>query len=390
MPNPHPVKRTRPATINAETLPPGMTRRPTGLLMYRYTERGQRMTVYGASADECYAKRYAPAPEPVTIDDRTTLAAYLELWLGGLRLRPNTIEEHRRNVERWILPTFGDRVRLADVTRELVELRMSEVAAMTTRYGTPPAPGTIRNAFATLRAAMQSAVDHRRIDANPCARLDVLGTVHEERRIGVEIPIPSELELRRVIRATRLEPFAPLLATAAATGLRQSELLGLAIADVDLDARWIHVRQALRRSDRTVGRVKNAASNRHVPIPSALVPILEAWLLERDRLELLAGGRWRDAGLLFCDHRGRALAGSTVSHWFADACGVAGLERAYRWHDLRHYYASNLLAARMPIERVAKLLGHSSTAITYATYWHVIRDDAAVSDAELAGAILAG
>ena len=387
MPNPNPVRRARPATSPDADLPRGMTRRPGGLIMYRYTDRGERLTVYGRTVEECHAKRYAPAPEPVTVDDRTTLAAYLELWLVGLKLRPNTVDEHRRNVER-LVRVFGDRVRLVDVNRELVALRFGELSQLTSRYGRPLEPGTIRNTFSTLRSALGSAVDARRIDANPCARLNVLSSDHAEVRVGIELPIPTELEVARVRRVVAGESFAPLLAVAIATGLRQSELLGLGLDDLDLEGRFVHVQRSLRRSDRTIGRAKNASSNRYVPIPRALVPIVEAWLLERRRLEVLAGSTWRDSGLVFVDGRGRPLAGSTVSHWFADACRRAEVP-AYRWHDLRHAYASTLLAKRLPIERVAKLLGHASTSITFRTYWHVIRDEASVDDAELAGAVLA-
>jgi integrase len=357
--------------------------------MYRWTDRGERSTVYGRTVDECLAARFAPPPEVVTVDERTTLAAYLELWVGGLKLRPNTVDEHRRNVRR-IVAVFGDRVRLADVSREVVELRFGELAQMTSRYGRPLEPGTIRNTFSTLRSAMQSAVDHRRIDANPCARLNVLASDRTEVRDGLELPIPSELELARVRRTVAGEGFAVLFAVAATTGLRQSELLGLGLDDLDLVGRWIHVRRSLDRRDRTLGRTKNASSARHVPIARALVPILEEWVAERGRLELVAGDRWHDSDLLFVDELGEPIAGSTVSHWFADACRRARLDRAYRWHDLRHAYASNLLAARVPIERVAKLLGHASTSITYRTYWHIVRDEATVDDAELAAGLLTG
>jgi integrase len=390
MPNPNPVKRTRRATPAVDDLPSGMTRvadRP-GLIKYRWTERGERFTRYGRSVDELYAARYAPTPEPVTVDERTTLAEYLELWVGGLKLRTSTVDEHRRNVVR-IVELFGERVRLVDVSRELVELRFTELGTRTSRYGRPFEPGTIRNTFSTLRSAMGSAVDHGRIKANPCARLNVLRTDAAESRVGLELPIPTELEVRRVIRTVAGEPFAILLSVAASTGLRQSELLGLGLDDLDLVGRWIHVRRSLDRRDRTLGRTKNASSARHVPIARALVPILEEWVAERGRLELVAGDRWHDSDLLFVDELGEPIAGSTVSHWFADACRRARLDRAYRWHDLRHAYASNLLAARVPIERVAKLLGHASTSITFRTYWHLIRDEGTLDDAELAGAVLA-
>ena len=376
MPNPNPVKRTRRATSPDADLPRGMTRRADGLVMYRWTELGDRRTVYGRTVDEVLAKRYAPAPEVVTVDERTTLADYLVLWLDGLTLRANTIDNHRYNVARWIVPLFGTRVRLVDVERELVRVKLAELRGMTTRRGTPIAPNTVRHAFATLSAALSTAVDDGRIKANPCARLDPVGGESAQSRVGVELAIPTELELRRVMRATAEHPWSILLATAASTGLRQSELLGLAVEDVDLVGRWIHVRRSLRRSDRTLGRVKNPASDRFVPIPRALVTLLEL------HLETVTGD------LLFADERGEPLVGSTVTHWFEDACR-AELGRSFRWHDLRHAYASNLLARDVSIAKVARFLGHSSTAVTFTTYYHVIRDATAADDAELAGAVLA-
>lgn len=382
MPNPNPTRRPRPTTSPDADLPRGMTRRPGGLIMYRYTERGERLTVYGRTPDEVLAKRYAPRPDVVTVDERTTLASWLELWLGGLALRPNTVAGHRYNVERYIVPLFGDRVRLVDVNRELVELRMTELRALTTRGGRPLAPRTVALAFSTLRAALNAAVDRRRIPYNPAARVNPNGTTGaggRARRVGVELAIPTELELRRVIRATRGEPFGPLLQVAASTGLRQSELLGLGVDDVDLEGRWIHVHRALRRFDATLDDAKNATSSRYVPVPASLVPVLEELLLE---------ARPNPDGLLFTTATGEPINGSTLSHWYADACERAGVRR-YRWHDLRHWYASNLIARGVSIAKVAKLLGHSSVVVTSTTYHHVIRDAAALDDAELAGTVLA-
>jgi integrase len=393
MPNPNPTRRTRRPALEVETLPPGMTRRAGGLIMYRFTERGDRRTVYGRTIDECLAKRYAPAPEVVSVDERTTLAAWLELWLGGLALRPNTIDGHRYNVEHYLVPLFGDRVRLADVSRELVELRMTELRAMTTRGGRPLAPRTVALAFATLRAALNAAVDRRRIPYNPAARVNPNGTTGRggrARRVGVELPIPSELELRRVIRSTTGEPWHALLALSASTGLRQSEALGLGVYELEeaIATRWLHVHRALRRSDRTIDDTKNETSSRYVAVSPSLVDTLRAHLAEQERRELVAGARWHNPDrLAFTTDTGAPLAGSTVSHWFADACERAEV-RPYRWHDLRHYYASNLLARGVSIAKVAKLLGHSSVVITSTTYHHVIRDAASLDEASFAGSVL--
>jgi integrase len=366
-----------------------MTRRAGGLIMYRYTERGERFTHYGRTEEECLAKRYAPRPV-VTVDERTTLADYLELWVAGLSLRPNTIDGHRYNVEHYLRPLFGDRLRLVDLDRELVRLKLAELRTYTTRSGRTIAPRTVALAFATLRAAMNAAVDDGRIPANPCARIRATSSDAAERRVGVELAIPTELELRRVIRTTRGEPLHALLMLTVATGLRQSEALGLSVDDLEVavETRFLRVHRSLRRFDRTIARPKNATSERFVPIPTSLVPVLSWQLAELRRLELVAGLRWSNPDrLAFTDATGGPLVGSTVSHWFADACTRAGVAR-YRWHDLRHFYASNLIARNVPIAKVAKLLGHSSVVVTSTTYHHVIRDSSSLDEAELAANVL--
>ncbi len=47
---------------------------------------------------------------------------------------------------------------------------------------------------------------------------------------------------------------------------------------------------------------------------------------------------------------------------------------AYRLHDLRHYFASGLIAAGCDVVTVQRALGHSSAAITLGTYSHLWPD----------------
>lgn len=48
-------------------------------------------------------------------------------------------------------------------------------------------------------------------------------------------------------------------------------------------------------------------------------------------------------------------------------------------HDLRHAYATALLAARLTVHAVAELLGHSSPALVMARYGHAYADEKAAS-----------
>src|SRR5215472_2264905 len=54
-------------------------------------------------------------------------------------------------------------------------------------------------------------------------------------------------------------------------------------------------------------------------------------------------------------------------HWFEDAVGAAELPN-FRWHDLRHTFASRLVMAGVPLRAVQVLMGHKriETTLRYA------------------------
>lgn len=367
MPNPYPVRRTVTAKPRPDRpiLPAGMSYRRNGLIHYKYTEHGRRLDVYGRTPEECLAKRWTPKPDPaaVVIDERTTLAGYLRLWLEGLELRPNTIGTHRHNVEHYLVPLFGERVRLAELTREGIRIKLAELRTRTNKRGEPIAANTVRGAYATLRRALATATDDGRLKANPAVRLNPTGGDTRATRVGLELAIPSELEMRRLRHHLAGDRDHALVMVAALTGLRQSELLGLPWSAVHLGERpSVHVSQTLRRTDRVIVPVtKNDGSSRYVPLGRVAVAILEE----------LPGDR---TGLVFTDEAGAPLVGSSVTKRFAGHCRAAGI-RGFRWHDLRHSYASTLLNAGVSMAVVSKLLGHRDATITTRTYHHLDRGD---------------
>jgi site-specific recombinase XerD len=73
---------------------------------------------------------------------------------------------------------------------------------------------------------------------------------------------------------------------------------------------------------------------------------------------------WRERkGPIFRNQRHPEKAVLSNDHWFKPALKAAGI-RDFRWHDLRHTFASWLIQDGVPLERVAKLLGHKSLTMT--------------------------
>jgi len=62
----------------------------------------------------------------------------------------------------------------------------------------------------------------------------------------------------------------------------------------------------------------------------------------------------------------RNASGETLNvnaHWFPDAVRAAGIKN-FRWHDLRHTFASRLRQSGTPLGNIAELIGHKGLAMT--------------------------
>ncbi len=82
--------------------------------------------------------------------------------------------------------------------------------------------------------------------------------------------------------------------------------------------------------------------------------------------------KWvQDADFVFAHPDGRPLDPSTVTHAFIKVIRRARLE-GLRLHDLRHSYASLMLAAGVNIKAISQNMGHAKIGITLDTYSHLI------------------
>jgi integrase len=290
-----------------------------------------------------------------------TLAVYLRSWLAGLRdarharVRPRTLEFYSMIVEQHIIPALGGH-RLE---------RLSERHVQAWLDADPGAPRSIHHHRAVLRRALNVAVRQRILARNPA--------------IAVELPELDEFagepltiaEARQLLEATSGERLGALWRLALVTGLRSSELTGLAWDDVDLDAGAVTVRAQLARLDGAWVRVppKPGRTLARISIDPATVAALRAHqrrLVEERRPE------WRFWGLVFVTAGGQPWGRSEILRQFHAACDSAGVWRR-RLHDLRVSAATLLqeLGVEEPV-RMARL-GHTTTRM--ARHYAIARDE---------------
>jgi integrase len=150
--------------------------------------------------------------------------------------------------------------------------------------------------------------------------------------------------------------------------LRQGECFGLTVDRIDFLRRQVRVdRQLVGVVDRvpTFGPPKSAAGYRTVPLPTTVADSLAAHLAR------FKPGRH---GLVFTNRSGNPLRRSSFGETWHRAADAAELPEWATFHDLRHFYASLLIARNCSIKAVQKRLGHQSATETLDTYSHLWPD----------------
>lgn len=211
----------------------------------------------------------------------------------------------------------------------------------------PLAHESVRMHLGVLRAAWR----HHGATPNPWA------AVHPPTRADRgEVSAPRWLEWQAINDGSPRRHRAVLI-TLEGTGLRVGELEAMTWGDVDLAAGALIVRSG-----------KTASARRRVPISAAARDAIQAQCPLEDRDP--------DAPVF------AALRVSTLRGVMRRACVRAGIP-AYSPHDLRHRFASRLVAAGVPLPLAVEIFGHANPVVFLRTYAHVLTDEPAARLAEL-------
>lgn len=292
---------------------------------------------------------------------------------------------YRQKVTDHIVPFF-ERTPLPELDEELIE----EFHAHLEDKGLSPA--TITQVHRIMSRALKVAVVRKRIGRNPCSNV----SPPQVRRHRSEPP--SAVEARRILAACGEWPAGPRWILAAATGMRQGEVLGLAWPQVVLTGTGgsVHVEQELVRlpwqhgCDPPCGLSARRCPARHGGGLVLTEPKSEKsvrWIsfgpwtatsLKRQRqaqlaARLAAGPAWTgwdQADLVFTGPYGAPVDPRRDWQDWQDLLASLGIGH-YRVHDIRHGTATALLEAGLDIRVVQEIMGHASPHFTREVYQHV-------------------
>jgi integrase len=293
-----------------------------------------------------------------------TLAEYAESWLEGKRafLKPDTLRSYAQNLNTHLLPAFGG-WHLRDIGRRDIK----EVLGRKLTEGLERS--TVLTILAVLRAVLSDAREDEILVGNPAA---ALGRQLRLQDVGREAPervrAMDRGQLERFLAAARDALTFPLFAVMVKTGLRLGEALGVQWGDLDLEAREAKITRAWGHM-----RAEHSPKSGHgrtIDLSPGVVALLRS---HKTRLaeRALAEGREFSAWV-FPSPQGRPWTHEVVRRDFGRAIRRAGLQH-FSPHDLRHTYASMLIADGVSLAYVQSQLGHAKITMTADLYGNWLR-----------------
>ena len=300
-----------------------------------------------------------------------------QTWEAFLKLqfKPWVLEHRRQGAQtvKRLETNFGDLKEkpLTDINSWIIEKWRAK------RLKDGVSKSTLNRDVGDLKAALTKATEWRLIGSSPLAalkpfKLDETATVRylsgaEEKRLREALKARDDLIkskrtsandwrsergyalLPTLIRCTYADYLHPMILVAKNTGMRRGELFQLTWKDVNLRGKQLTVGGAKAKSGQT----------RHIPLNAEAVTILKFWQAQTS-----------NKGPVFPSEQGTPL--TNIKNSWSGLLKKARL-KDFRFHDLRHDFASKLVMAGVPLNTVRDLLGHTDLKTTL-RYAHLAPD----------------
>ncbi len=278
-------------------------------------------------------------------------------YLKANRRSPLTLDVYRRDLLG--LARFAGDISVENVTAGLVQQWLASDSVLLQTNGMPRSEVTVNRIKAATRSFGAWLVDTEVVARNPALGIEI-------RRTDRHSPsVLTDPERKRLVREAAARKGAAaardrvMLEVLLGTGIRLAELVGLDIADVDLEAKRITVHV---KGGRTETRFLN----------TDLRVLLRKYLRQRQQ-------EASESPALFLSNRDERISARQVQIRFQQWLAWAGIDRTgLSVHSLRHTFGTRLYGRTHDLVLVGKALGHRTAE---ATRIYVHEDTAAMEEA---------
>lgn len=331
-----------------------IAKRPNGMWRARYRDDAGRE----------HSRHFSRRIDAQTWLDNVTTAVVTGLYVdpkaGRVTFRDFYNEWSQRQV--WVAGTVVSK-NLAAYSTPFVDMpigaiRTSHVEAWVAKMNTTLAPTTIATRFNNVRTVFRAAKRDKIIGADPTEGV----ALPRKRRAEAAMTIPTPAEVGAIISAAQPHHRA-LFALCAFAGLRMGEAAGVKVSDIDFLRRKLRVSRQVQRGGKARVEIRppKYGSERTIDLPDDLVAMLAAHV---EHVGVSTEG-W-----LFRGRGANPPHQNSVGNWWRSTLAELDLE-GVRLHDLRHFYASGLIASGCDVVTVQRALGHSSSTTTLRVYAHL-------------------
>jgi len=271
---------------------------------------------------------YIPQKEK-SITFKEAAENYLKWYINHSNARPRSKEEQKRKVEK-LIQFFGN-FRISEISENLIE-RYKEH-----RLNEGVSKKTINRELNVLNSIF-NRVKELNLYNGDLPKVKKFKTDSDD---TVKYLTPEEA--RRLVEACP-DWFKPVVVFALNTGLRAGEIFSLRWENIDFENRVIYIESTSTKTKKTY----------KVPMNETVYKLLKK--LEKEK---------KEHGYVFTNRLGLPYKyeDRTYLKVFKNACKRAGIEN-FRFHDLRHTFASWIAMKSKDIYAVQKLLNHSSLEMT--------------------------
>lgn len=278
------------------------------------------------------------------LSDNQTLGQIVENYITNRQkaLSPSTMRSYRIMQRNYLLNL--QRLPISSITHDMVQKAFDDLNGEIS-------PKYLRNIHGLFYTATK-------------AKTDTFENIKLPQKEQPKISIPKDAEIQTLLQNTSGE-IKLAIVLAAFAGLRRSEIKALTWDKIDLENKRIFINQALvRGSDNSLvlKKTKSTAGTRTVPICDVLLKELQ----QQPHI----------------DNRLIHMNENSITRSFQNACEKFAIPK-YRLHDLRHYYASTLLALNIPDKYAMKLMGHATNNTLKYVYQHVKEEQEATFEQSL-------
>lgn len=236
----------------------------------------------------------------------------------------------------------------------------------------------IQHFHAVIRSVLSQAVKWGWVERN----VATLATPPASVKTNATAPTATELGLILTATSKRNPHLAAFFALCALTGARRGEALALRWSDYDQDTKTLTISKSIGYTPKDGVYVKSTKTHgtRKIGIDETLEGVILSQMEALKENKEFGFDIVENPYLFFGEPDGSVpFFPDTPSSVFRNVCDSLGLP--YHLHQLRHFTATQLIAAGVDVRTVSGRLGHADASVTLRVYSHVLEaQDRAASE----------